>query len=339
MLGAPVLAAIGGIQNGAEVANGPARLVTRKEDAMERKRLSGLRYLPRLSLVRTVQHYRTGTADDPDLVADPMDTVKIPAGPDLGRQGEIGVAPLPARRTTAGEDQAALPDGHRTLAHHLQVLDGPTARRVFPVSPGELPLPQHAQATPGAGQRAGLVILKIRGEPGCAARSGDCVPAPACVRRAKDPGRKLLGAVADCEPGPRVDKAHAIQARQIVVGAALPLHAPVAREQEYAGAAFAVRSLLTSRYPPYIGVKEMDGTQRSPNTGRLPLPVLSAVDGVPDHALIAGRPTLIGIDKMHCVQRGIVEVAQVGGGRSQSEQSAGGQCHEKGSHGFSSSDW
>ena len=82
----------------------------------------------------------------------------------------------------------------------------------------------------------------------------------------------------------------------------------------------------------------MKQTDRSdPRTpGRLLLPGLAAIDGVPDYPFIADRPALVGIDKLHRPQRGILEITHIGpcrrDGASQ-DNGEGGKQGGLGTHG------
>src|SRR5262249_37874026 len=84
--------------------------------------------------------------------------------------------------------------------------------------------------------------------------------------------------------------------------------------------------LLAADHPAQVGVDEVQRPQRGAHPGGLALPVLAAVDTVPDGPVVADRPALPGVDELDGAEAGVVEVARVGParGRQGSEQPAGG---------------
>src|SRR5262249_17382715 len=129
-----------------------------------------------------------------------------------------------------------------------------------------------------------------------------------------------------------IDEANAVQAGEGVGADALPLEAAVAREQEHADAAGSVRPLLATGDPAGEGVDEVQGAQRRPHPGRLPLPVPAAVDGVPDDALVTDGPALVAVHELDGAQGRVLEMTQVVGARARGERGPGKECHQNGSH-------
>src|SRR5437588_2478632 len=93
-----------------------------------------------------------------------------------------------------------------------------------------------------------------------------------------------------------------------------------------------MRQLLAACYPTDVGIEKMQRAQRRPYAGGLPFPVLAAVDAVPHHAVIADGPALVLIDKLHGMQRRIVEVSQISRRRAGNNRHTEYKREKKGSH-------
>src|SRR5205823_2259253 len=140
----------------------------------------------------------------------------------------------------------------------------------------------------GAGEHAGLRVAEVRGQPRRAARPRGGVPGAAAVLGGEQAGRVAVAAVAGDDAGAVVEEADAVQAGQLRAGQPGPLQAAVVGEQDDPGTAAAVGQLLAADGPAGVRVEEEDGAQRRAGAGGLALPVLAAVDGVPDAAVGAG---------------------------------------------------
>src|SRR5262249_47771376 len=78
----------------------------------------------------------------------------------------------------------------------------------------------------------------------------------------------------------------------------------------------------------------MNGSERRAYTGWLAVPMLAAVDGVPDDTFIAGRPPFAVVDELDRVQSGVLEIAQVRSPTSGQDGSAGQNGDQAAWHGF-----
>jgi hypothetical protein len=128
------------------------------------------------------------------------------------------------------------------------------------------------------------------------------------IRRAEDACRILIAAIADRESSVIIEEAHAVEAGQGIDGDALPMKAPVAGVKQHTCACLAMWQFLAPHDPASIRREEVHGAQRSPNAGRLPFPIASGIDRVPDDAVIADRPALFGIHKLHGMEWCIFKV-------------------------------
>src|SRR5207237_330220 len=107
------------------------------------------------------------------------------------------------------------------------------------------------------------------------------LPRLAAVRRLEHSGRKLIAAVAEQKAVLAIDEADAVQAGHGIVQKAVPRESAVAREEHDADAAARVGQLFATDHPAEIRIDEVQIAQRSARAGRLSLPFLAAVDGVP----------------------------------------------------------
>ena len=117
---------------------------------------------------------------------------------------------------------------------------------------------------------------------------------------------------------PSARKRTRLRPGQGVEGDALPLDAAVARVEQHADAAAAVGQFLAAGDPADVRRQELHAAQRGADGGRLALPGLAAVAGVPDHALVADGPAFADAavrlaDEVDGVQGGVVEMRQVAG--------------------------
>ena len=78
-----------------------------------------------------------------------------------------------------------------------------------------------------------------------------------------------------------------------------------------------LRSAIQRSYPKEQLDVEADA-------GRLVLPDLAAVQRVPDRAVVAGDPTFLVVDEVDGAERGVLEVAQIGGAALRMSGSTGG---------------
>jgi hypothetical protein len=129
-----------------------------------------------------------------------------------------------------------------------------------------------------------------------------------------------------------------VQAGQRVEQQSSPLNAAVARVEDDAGAA-AAGQFLAAGDPADVGIEEVQAAERGADAGRLAFPVLAAVDGVPDDALVADGPAFAVVHELDAAEGGVGKVANLGGrgGRHEGERQQKSGKRE-GSHERSSRD-
>ena len=89
----------------------------------------------------------------------------------------------------------------------------------------------------------------------------------------------------------------------------MPFQPAVAREEQDAHTALAVRQLFAARAPAGIRVEKVNAAQRSADAGRLTLPALAAVHCMPDYSFIADGPAFPFIDKLNGVKSRVLKIA------------------------------
>src|SRR5262249_52035793 len=97
----------------------------------------------------------------------------------------------------------------------------------------------------------------------------------------------------------------------------------------------AAGQLLAADDPADVGVEEVQALERRALAARQALPVLAAVDGVPDDALVADGPALALVDELDGSEGAVFMMAQLGGGRIDGGEAEQGQAKE-GAHAESS---
>ena len=129
------------------------------------------------------------------------------------------------------------------------------------------------ELAPGAGDDAGLGVLKIACKPRRRARPLHRFPGPAAVGCLEDAGRKLLAAVAEQKPGLLIEKANLVESGHRIGQEPLPGDAGIVGEQNHADAAAALQ-FFPPRDPADAAKRQnkVYGPQRGSHASRLPIP-------------------------------------------------------------------
>ncbi len=165
-------------------------------------------------------------------------------------------------------------------------------------------------------QRAAVQVQKIAGQPigGHSARYGP--PMRSGVVRHKYARRIHRRGAGDGPTMSSVQKPQPPNGRQQELWLLGPCLSAVASCQQHAGARMCQRLNDAAGRPANLFVVKANGRQRAVDAGGLQPPLSSAVVGVPNHAPVADRPTVVRIDEANVIEPGIAERAVRGGGQA-----------------------
>ncbi len=293
----PGATAIGGRQDQAEIADGPAAVLIDEREAADRQRLAGVGGLPGAAAVAGVQHARAGRAGDPAVRAAHREGRVVELR--VRTRGNFARGRLPGlAEIGGGEHEAAIADqpaaGRGDELHAIECAQAKVGGLRF-----DRAAANRGHEAVAAGERAHVRIDEVGGEPGARGAAGDGRPAAAGVAGDIDVRQETAPS-----SGRRPSRCASRKSRSgewpaKCDRAGSSSLAAVARLQHDADAGVRVRLQSSAGGPADLVVQKEHAREPAVDAGGLLFPVLAAIGRVPDGAAIADGPAALRADERH----------------------------------------